>query len=120
MCDVLILDDDVLLRELMADTLRDEGLEVLTAGDTDTAMAVLNEPGARVLVADKRIVTGRTSENGHVMAEVATRLYPTLSVVYISGDTAILAERGLTPRERALPKPFLRDELVGAVRAVLL
>jgi DNA-binding NtrC family response regulator len=114
MSDVLILDDDVLLRELMADTLRNEGLEVLTVGDTDTAMAMLQEPGARVLVADKRL-DGAMSEDGHVLADTATRLYPTLRVVYISGEPGAQMGHKLTFRERALPKPFAPNELVDRI-----
>ena len=119
MCDVLILDDDAFLVELMADTLRDEGLDVLTVGDTETALDTLREPGAKVLVADKWIEIGSTHEDGHSMAEVAERLYPTLRVVFISGDHDALGDRILTPRERLLPKPFIANELVVAVQEVL-
>ena len=55
---------------------RDKGLDVLTAGDGDTAIALLDEVGVRVIVADKHL-DGRVNEEGHALAEAAARGDPT-------------------------------------------
>jgi DNA-binding response OmpR family regulator len=119
MPDVLILDDDALLCELMADTLRDEGLDVLTAGDTDSAAILLHEQGARVLVADKGLDGRTVREDGHVFAAAAAAFDQMLSVVYITGEQGGLTGRTFTARESGLPKPFIPNELVAAVKDLL-
>lgn len=119
MFDVLILDDEPLLCTMITDLLDDEGLTAASAYTANEALDVLRIPGARVLIADKHLGSEAPSD-GFAFASEAMRLYPSLGVVHVSSDIAgLLRNRRSTPRERAVPKPFLPDELVEAVRDLL-
>lgn len=116
MCDVLVLDGEMLLRELLIEVLAEAGLDVRDAELVPAAREMLREHGPRLLVADKVLPEG----DGHALAREAMRLYPGLLVVYTSGQWEMLRELALTPRERVLPKPFkafrlaeIANELIG-------
>lgn len=120
MCDVLLLEDDPLLRMTFADILSDEGFIVREAGSAAEAWAVLHESGgARVLLADKDLGTPPGEPDGFGMAAEALRLYPALVVVYASAQPDALGGCALTEREYALPKPFMPQALVALVRQVI-
>jgi two-component system OmpR family response regulator len=117
-CDVLVLDDEPLIRELLVEVLANEGFSVREAETVREAQAVLREHGARLLVADKNLHEG---EDGHALAHEAMRLCPGLLVVYISGRWEALRDLALdlTPRERILPKPFTASRLVALAHELL-
>lgn len=120
MCDVLILEDDPLLRMTFAEILSDEGFIVREAGSAAEAWAVLREPaGARVLLADNDLGAPPGGPDGFAVAAEALRLYPALAVIYVSGQPDALGGRTLTGRERALPKPFMPKTLVALAREVI-
>lgn len=120
MCDVLILEDDPLLRMTLADILADEGFAVREAGSAAEAWAVLHEPaGVRVLLADQDLGTPPGESDGFAMAAEALRLHPTLVVVYASGQPDTFDGRILTVREYAMPKPFMPHALVALVRRII-
>lgn len=116
MCDVLVLDDEPLVRELLAEILSDEGFAVCGTGTVGAALSALSEHGARLLVVDK-VLSGR--EDGHALAHEALRLWPGLRVIYTSGYPQALRDLRLSPRERVLPKPFRASELVEAAREMI-
>jgi DNA-binding NtrC family response regulator len=64
MCDVLVLDDEPLIRELLVEALAYEGLSVREAETVRAAQAVLREHGARLLVAGKNLREGEESYAG--------------------------------------------------------
>jgi len=116
-CDVLVLDDEPLIRELLVEVLVEDGFAVRAAATVRAAQQVLRDDTVRLLVADKNL---RAGGDGHVLAREAMRLLPGLLVIYISGRWSMLRDLGVTPRERALPKPFtatklakLAHELIG-------
>ena len=115
MCDVVVLDDEPLIRDLCIQVLSDAGFIVLGAGTAGAALSVLTEPGARLLLADK-VLTG---EDGYVLAREAMRRWPGLRVVYTSGHPQGLRDICPGPHERVLPKPFRASELVGVVRELI-
>ncbi len=120
MCDVLILEDDPLLRMTFAHILADEGFIVREAGSVAEAWAVLHEPaGAQVLLADKDLGAPPGELDGFAMAAEALQLHPALVVVYASALPDALGGRVLTAREYALPKPFMPEALVALVRQII-
>ena len=120
MCDVLILEDDPLVRTTFADILADEGFVVREAGSAAEAWAVLHEPaGARVLLADNDLGAPPGEPDGFAMAAEALRLHPALVVIYASGQPDAPGGRALSMREYALPKPFMPGALVALVRQVI-
>ena len=81
MSDVLLLEDDALLRTILADLLTEEGLTVQEAGLISEDLNVIREDPPRLLVADLNLGPGRDGADGHAFAEEAIRLLPGLAVI---------------------------------------
>ena len=115
-CDILVMEDDPLLRMTVAEGLRDAGFAVDEAEDGRTALSLLRGAGQgaapRVLLADIDLGPG---PNGITVGCEAMRLLPELRVVYSSGRPASLAGHCLSQRERSLPKPYHPDRLAELV-----
>jgi hypothetical protein len=76
------------------------------------AEGILREPaGCRLLIADHDLGDERDLD-GFSFAVRAMRLLPGLRVIYVTGRGELLSKRVLTPRERAMPKPFVPHHLV--------
>ena len=58
---VLIVEDDVLVRAVAVESLRDSGLRVLCAGDVERALAILREHASiELVVTDVKLPGGRS------------------------------------------------------------
>jgi CheY-like chemotaxis protein len=117
MCDLIVLDDDPLVRITLAEALRDEGLDVAEAAAETDALAVLRdgEP-PRLLVTDLDLGTRR---NGFIVAAMARMLLPELSVIYITGRPDAVGTHAFDSREMLLTKPFLPSVLVDMARRMM-
>ncbi|TLU73794.1 response regulator [Lichenicoccus roseus] len=115
MCDLLLLDDDPLVRTTLGEALRDAGIGVVEAASEAEALAALRDEQVkpRVLVTDLDLRTGR---NGFVVAAIAQALLPDIAVVYITGRADVLEDRTLRPGERMLAKPFRPSQLIDLLR----
>jgi len=103
---ILLVEDEMLVRELALEDLTDAGYEVSPASDGDQAMAILEEDRAfDLLFTDIKMPS---SIDGHELAEQAKRLIPGIKVIYASG----MADVGPAgDDERYLPKPYRRETL---------
>ena len=81
----LVVEDDVLHREIVAELLRDKGLEVVECSTAEAAEIVLASAGTelRALVTDVNL--GGTM-SGLELATFAKRKFPRLNVIMISGN----------------------------------
>jgi len=106
MAKILLVEDEMLLRELALEDLTDAGFEVSPASDGDHAMSILEEDRAfDLLFTDIKMPS---SIDGHELAQRAKSLIPGLKVVYASG----LADTGAAgDGERYLTKPYRRETL---------
>jgi CheY-like chemotaxis protein len=112
--DVLLVEDDDLVRDCLAEALHDAGLDIEGSASGEAALMVLRRVTApKVLVTDINLGHGM---DGLAFARAAREVHPGLPVVYISGRYAEL--RGLTGRERFLPKPFTAPTLLRAIADV--
>jgi CheY-like chemotaxis protein len=104
---VLLVEDELLVRELASEDLRDVGFDVTAASDGDEALGYLRE-GRRfdLLFTDIRM-PGAT--DGWQLAQQARVLLPDIRVIYATGlgDAA----NGLTDGERYVRKPYSLSEL---------
>ena len=117
MCDLLVLDDDPLVRDMLVDALREEGLDAVGAGVEAEALTVLRSgQPPRVFVADLDLGTRR---NGFVVAGIARMLFPEVPIIYITGRPEALHGRVLDRYETVMHKPFRPGELVAAARALM-
>jgi DNA-binding NtrC family response regulator len=106
----LIVEDDTLQREVLADVLKDNGLEVIECTTAEAAELVLASTGLelRALVTDIYLDGTMT---GIELAEFAKRKFPALNVIIVSGK-----EFSDLPRDTLfLQKPYLPSDLLHAV-----
>ena len=116
---VLVVDDEEDLRDIMQRMLERRGVDILVAGDSESAVATCRDhPGViDVLVTD----LGLPGASGGELSRAATELRPAMGVVYISGlpkDMAV-ADGLIEPNALLVKKPFSTELLIDALRSVL-
>jgi CheY-like chemotaxis protein len=104
---VLLVEDELLVRELASEDLRDVGFEVTAANDGDEALGYLREGRQFDLLFTDIRMPGAT--DGWQLAHEARELLPDIRVIYATGlgDAA----NGLTEGERYVRKPYSLSEL---------
>lgn len=110
MARILLVEDEMLVRELAYEDLTDAGHEVTTAGTGDEALAILRQGGFEILFTDIRMPG---VIDGWQLAAEGKQLNPELRVIYATGlndDTGRIA-----PGEKLLAKPYRKDDLLRAV-----
>jgi two-component system, response regulator PdtaR len=101
---VLVVEDEFLIRSLVADYLSDSGFDVHEAESGDEALDYLKSGAAvDVLFTDIELPG---SLNGVKLAECARKMRPELPVVYASGGPRTCGVGERVPRGRFLPKPY--------------
>ena len=116
---ILVVDDDLAVREVASRVLRRAGYRVLEAADGQEALAVARgEAGRLDLLLTDVVMPGM---NGRELAERLTEVRPETRLLYMSAyteDEVIL--RGIRIAEmNFLSKPFSLDTLRDAVRQAL-
>jgi len=112
--DVLLVEDDDLVRDCLAEALHEAGLDIEGSASGEAALVRLRGKAApKVLVTDINLGHGM---DGLAFARAAREVHPGLPVVYISGRYGEL--RGLSGSERFLPKPFTAPSLLRAIADV--
>ena len=110
---ILLVEDEPMIREIMAEMLEEAGYDVTAICTGDEAVILLAEDGYAVLLTD---VTMPGAIDGIGLAEHARELYPNLPVVFVSGrpDSEERASH-IAPPVAFFHKPYNVDNLVGAV-----
>ncbi|MFX1767409.1 PAS domain S-box protein [Paraburkholderia sp. A1RI-2L] len=116
---ILVVEDDECIRSAVAEMLGDLGYTVLTAGDAQSAMAIVKS-GAKIdLLFSDVVMPGpmRSTE----LASIAVREVPGLEVLFTSGyvENAIVHGGRLDEGVNLLSKPYGRAQLAGKIRRVL-
>ena len=115
---VLFVEDDVNLREITAEMLRDVGLRVLTAANGPEALDLLRGAGRVDLLFSDVVMPGGAT--GVDLAHAAHELRPDLPVLLTSGYAgAALNRYGPVSEFVILPKPYTRTALLERVGAML-
>jgi CheY-like chemotaxis protein len=102
---VLLVEDEAVIRALLAEELRSYGLTVVEAANADEAWAYLQTGGAAHLIFSDVTMPG--SMNGVDLIRRVKSAYPTTKAILTSGNpgAANMAELGLF-----LPKPYRLSE----------
>jgi DNA-binding NtrC family response regulator len=106
----LVVEDDTLQREALADLLKDEGLEVIECTSAEAAELVVASTGPelKALVTDVSL-SGEMS--GVELAQYAKRKYPHINVIMVSGRSPPYIPQNAS----FLLKPYRPRELLEAV-----
>jgi len=116
---ILIVEDDEMVRSLVAELLESFGYDVHAASGPKEALALADEDlrSFDVLMTDV-VMPGMT---GPDLAEKVVAIHPSVRVLFTSGypeDGAIRAELG-TGRTRFIEKPYRSTELAMAMQSIL-
>jgi two-component system CheB/CheR fusion protein len=114
---IVVVEDDPVAREVIRETLQDEGYEVREATSRREAVAAC-EGGVNLLLTDVRLPDGTGCE----VAEAVRERKPDIAIALMSGldaDDGDVRRLLGKPRVAYLRKPFQLDELVRQVRQLL-
>src|ERR1700733_6136804 len=115
---VLVVDDDLLVREPIADYLREVGYEVLEAGDAHEAIDELDHADHVDLVFSDVRMPGELDGVG--LARWLRAHRPDVAVLLTSGYDGSGWMGGELGREvRLLQKPYTQDQVLGHIRRLL-
>ena len=118
---VLLVEDEALIREMLAEGLADAGFDVAEAPTAEVALVVAAAAGQAgkppcVLVTDVNLGGGM---DGLALAAEARRRWPGVGVVVMTGNPANLGGHRPHPREVCLFKPFGPPVLTTAVHGLM-
>jgi CheY-like chemotaxis protein len=118
--DILVIEDDPIMREALTDWLRAAGYDVRTATNGSAGLAAVKLTVPAVVVTDIHM----PGTSGAVIISELRRDYPQVAIIAISGlfnsGHGLDAEGALAlGAARALVKPFKRAELLRAMAELL-
>jgi CheY-like chemotaxis protein len=114
---VLLADDEVLIRDLVEETLQEAGYHVTTAATGTEALAALEENAGFVgLVTD---INFGGPPVGWDVASRAREINPTIAVVYMTGDSGHEWAAHGVPQSTVVTKPFAPSQIAVAIANLL-
>ena len=116
---ILIVEDDPNVRDVPVTLLRDQGYEIVEAGNGEEAIAHLkNDQIFDLIFTDIGLPGGM---NGVEVAEEAKRIQPDIKILFTTGyvENALAHEWQFDPAVMLVKKPYRKTELLEKVRAVL-
>jgi CheY-like chemotaxis protein len=116
---ILLVEDETVVRQLVAEILETSGYAVLQAGDGPSALELLRRHSDPIdLLVTDVVMPGMS---GPEVASAVTTMRPGTHVLYMSGytDSAIGHHGVLEPGIAFLQKPFSADDLTRKVRSLL-
>jgi len=118
--DILVIEDDPIMREAVAEWLCAAGYSVRTADDGDTGLACVSTAPPALVVTDVHM----PGTSGAIVISVLKQHHPEIPIIAISG----LFQSGFGMNANdvvalgaacALAKPFKRSQLLGVVSQLL-
>ena len=116
---ILVVEDDVFIRQIAEMMMQDWGHEVLSAGDPDEALAILRS-GQHIDALFTDIYLGNSVLGGCELAHQAIALRPDLRVLYTTGNLVTEKMKALfVAGTQFLRKPYTQYQLHDSVAAML-
>jgi CheY-like chemotaxis protein len=116
---LLLVEDDDLLREVLAEQLDDEGYEVLAAANGNAAIALLAAEVVDIIITDLFM----PGMDGVAVIRVAQELWPRLPAVlltgYVGDGVTITTPHAVTGSYLVLLKPIRLRQLVDQIEHLL-
>lgn len=116
---VLLIDDEPIIRMLIAEVLGEAGYAVIEASDGPTGLSVLDSQAkVDLLVTDVGLPGGM---NGRQVADAARVKRPGLKILFITGyaENAVIGSGRLDKDMFVLSKPFQMDALASRVQDII-
>jgi CheY-like chemotaxis protein len=116
---ILLVEDEAVVRRLVAEILETSGYTVLQAGDGPSALELLRRNNRTVELLLTDVVMPGMS--GREVAQAVTSMRPDTHVVYMSGYTgSVIDHHGILEQGTAfLQKPFTAEDLTRTIRKLL-
>ncbi len=120
MARILVVDDEIEIRQLLRQLLEREGYEVIEAPDGDVAVRLFRENPADLVITD---IIMPEKEGIKTIFELRHD-YPGVKIIAISGGSRVEPQAYLDTAEafgaiRSFVKPFSTREMIEAVRELL-
>jgi CheY-like chemotaxis protein len=109
---ILIVEDEFLIRELLAETMEDAGFTVVTAANGEDAIALLEGGSFDAIATDIRL--SADGVGGWEVARQARSRNADIPVVYMTGDNAHRYEANGVPNSLMFTKPVDQTQLVSS------
>ena len=116
---MLVVEDEPLVREFIADLLTTQGYTVLAASNGEEALRVAQEAGKEIDLLLTDVVMPLMG--GKELSDRMRDTYPDIRVLYTSGytDYTVIREGGFEPGTGFLQKPLMPESLLSKMREVL-
>ena len=114
---ILVVEDEPALRELSTELLESKGYHVISAGDAEAALTILNSHKIDLLLSDV-IMPGI---DGYQLAAKAQNIQPDMKIQLVSGynDKHYISETDEQLQKNQLSKPFKSEDLLKRIRQLL-
>jgi DNA-binding response OmpR family regulator len=115
---LLLVEDEIFIRNLLDDVLTDAGFEVIDAGNGVQALAEIETDAVRfrAIIADIRLGDG---PDGWAVVQRARELVSDMPIIYMSGDSSHEWSSKGVPNSIMLAKPFVLAQLITALATLL-
>ena len=114
---VLVVEDEAINREIMAEALTEAGFRVDEADSADEALRMLGQDGYQLLVTDIHMPGPM---DGIGLAREAHSTDPSMPIVFVTGRPDVLSRlKGSGIPGGSLAKPFGLEELVRVVSRLI-
>lgn len=114
---ILVVEDEVLIRDLIEETLKEAGFGVATAATASDAVRLLETNGEyRALITD---IDLEEKHAGWAVARRARELHPDIPVLYVTGGSTNDWSANGVPGSVLIAKPFAPAQIVTAVSQLL-
>ena len=116
---ILIVEDDVFIRQIAELMIEDWGHKTLSAGDIEEALAVLRSP-THIDALFTDIHLNKAVLGGYELAHQAIKLWPKLRVLYTTGNSITDKMKALfVEGAHFLQKPYTQHQLQNSVEKLL-
>jgi CheY-like chemotaxis protein len=113
---VLVVEDEPMIRLSVVMDLEDAGFNVLEAGDTDEAIALLDEhPDVQALFTDIELPG---SMNGLSLAATVRDRWPQIKIIVTSGRVC-RPDADIPDDALFMPKPYLPQRVASTIREMI-
>ena len=117
---ILVAEDDSILRPLLVELLDEMQFEVIAAEDGTKAMALLQDWDCNHMHVDLLLTDiGLPGVNGNKLAEFARKIWPNLSILFITGYAHGINTMTLDNKIQLLTKPFSLGVLTKRIEELI-